>query len=320
MTDFCILGSGVAGSTIASLLKKRYSVHVIEKARGPGGRASNKKLKKNFNFDHGVQYISPKSQIFTKYINKLVKKKLIKKWEGNHLDFTLEKKIKSNKFIGKKANNDFIKYQLKKIKQTFNRQIIKIERKNKIWEVTLNDKSKYFYKSIILTCPFPQLKKLAKKYLEKKMINLDIRMEPNITTMIAIKNQNLAPVSSLKFNDNILAWASHENSKKRFNTTSSLWTLQSTTSWATKMINKYKKDKKIENILVSKFIDLTGYKKNKIIFKKTHGWKYSYNLKRSPYKSYWNNKLKIGVCADWFIGPKVESAWLSANDLAKKIK
>ena len=69
-------------------------------------------------------------------------------------------------------------------------------------------------------------------------MNLNIRMEPNITTMIAIKNQNLAPVSSLKFNDNILAWASHENSKKRFNTTSSLWTLQSTTSWATKMINK----------------------------------------------------------------------------------
>ena len=86
------------------------------------------------------------------------------------------------------------------------------------------------------------------------------------------------------------------------------------------MINKYKKDKKIENILISRFINFTGYKKNKIIFKKTHGWKYSYNSKSSPYKSYWNNKLKIGVCADWFIGPNVESAWLSANDLAKKIK
>ena len=59
--------------------------------------------------------------------------------------------------------------------------------------------------------------------------------------------------------------------------------------------------------------------KNKIIFKKTHGWKYSYNSKGSPYKSYWDRKTRIGVCADWFIGSKVESAWLSANDLAKKI-
>ena len=41
--------------------------------------------------------------------------------------------------------------------------------------------------------------------------------------------------------------------------------------------------------------------------------------KGSPFKSYWDKKTRIGVCADWFIGSKVESAWLSANDLAKKI-
>ena len=57
-----------------------------------------------------------------------------------------------------------------------------------------------------------------------------------------------------------------------------------------------------------------------MIFRKTYGWKYSYSFHGSPYKSYWNIKLRIGVCADWLIGPKVESAWLSANDLAKKIK
>ena len=36
-------------------------------------------------------------------------------------------------------------------------------------------------------------------------------------------------------------------------------------------------------------------------------------------KSYWNNKLNLGVCADWFVGPRVEAGWISANDLFKKI-
>ena len=40
---------------------------------------------------------------------------------------------------------------------------------------------------------------------------------------------------------------------------------------------------------------------------------------RGPHESYWDRKTRIGVCADWFIGSKVESAWLSANDLGKKI-
>jgi len=25
------------------------------------------------------------------------------------------------------------------------------------------------------------------------------------------------------------------------------------------------------------------------------------------------------VCADWFVGPRVEAGWISANDLYKKI-
>ena len=44
-------------------------------------------------------------------------------------------------------------------------------------------------------------------------------MQPNITVkfmMIAFKNQKNLPISSIKFNDNILAWAANENSKKRF--------------------------------------------------------------------------------------------------------
>ena len=72
--------------------------------------------------------------------------------------------------------------------------------------------------------------------------------------------------------------------------------------------------------LISRFTNLTGFEKNKIIFKKIHGWKYSYNYEKTSYLSYWNEKYKLGVCGDWFNGPKVEDAWLSANDLAKKIR
>ena len=42
-------------------LSKKFSLDVYDKARGAGGRSSNKKLNKNESFDHGVQYISPKS-------------------------------------------------------------------------------------------------------------------------------------------------------------------------------------------------------------------------------------------------------------------
>ncbi len=320
MIDFCVLGSGIAGSTIANLLSKKYSVHVFDKARGPGGRSSNKRFKKNLSFDHGVQYISPKSKLFIKYIQKLHKNKILKIWDDNHLDFTFEKKPFSTKYIGRKANNDLVKYNLKNIKQTFASPIEKIDFKKYFWEITLKNKSKHQFKSLIITCPFPQLKKLAKSYLDKNILKMKVQMQPNITVMLALKNQKTLPISSIKFNDDILAWAANENSKKRFKSKINLWTLQATLKWSKKTINKYKNDKSIISELITRFIKLTGFEKNKIIFKRIHGWKYSYNYEKTPYLSIWNNKINLGICGDWFNGPKVENAWLSANDLAKKIK
>ena len=92
MIDFCVLGSGISGSTIANLLSKKYSTIVIDKAKGIGGRSSNKKINKLVSFDHGLQYFSPKSVNFKNYLKKLINKGILKHWDGNHIDLTLEKK------------------------------------------------------------------------------------------------------------------------------------------------------------------------------------------------------------------------------------
>ena len=320
MMDFCVLGSGVAGSTIANTLSKKYSVHVFDKARGPGGRSSNKRLKNKLSFDHGVQYINPKSRNFRQFIQKLSKNKILKIWNGNHLDFTFEKKLLAPKYIGIKANNAISKYYLEGIKLSFASQIIKVEYKKYFWEIMLSDNTKHQFKALILTCPFPQIKKLARKYLDKKVLNLKVQMQPNITAMVTFKNQKKIPISSIKFDDKILTWAANENSKKRFKSSLNLWTLQASLKWSKKTINKYKNDKTILNQLIARFVQLSGLEKSKIIHKKIHGWKYSYNYKKTPLLSSWNKKNQLGICGDWFNGPKVENAWLSANDLAKKIR
>jgi len=60
MKDFCIVGSGIAGSTIANLLSKKYSVEIFDKARGPGGRASNRRYKDNLSFANYLFRVSEK--------------------------------------------------------------------------------------------------------------------------------------------------------------------------------------------------------------------------------------------------------------------
>ncbi len=231
MSTYCVIGSGISGATISNLLNKKHSVDLYDKARGPGGRSSFKRLDKKIGFDHGVQYISPKSDEFKKFTTKL----------------------------------------------------------------------------------------LAKKFINHSFIKKKIKMDANITVMIKIKKTG-KNISSFLFDDEILGWAAKENSKLRFKSIYDLWTLQSTSKWANKKIMKNKENKDLNSkILINRFFDLTGIKKTNILFSLNHGWMYSSNSKSLKIKSYWNKKINLGVCADWFVGPRLEAGWISANDLFNKI-
>ncbi len=321
MSSFCVIGSGISGATIANLLNKKHTVDLYDKARGLGGRSSFKRLDNLRGFDHGAQYFSPKTIEFKRFTKKLIEKKILKIWGGNHKFLSDKKKEnkKHVKVIGKKGNNDISKYLLKNIRCYFQSELKKINFQNRKWNLVFNDGEIRNYENLILTCPFPQLKKLSKKYIKNSFIREKIKMDANITILIEIKKTNLG-YSSFLFNDRILGWAGYENSKKRFKSKSDLWTLQSTFNWANKKINQNKVLKKTNaKILIDKFFKLTGIKQTKILFSLNHGWKYSSNSKPLKLKSYWNSRLNLGVCADWFNGPRLESGWISANDLYKKI-
>ena len=322
MKDFCVIGSGIAGSTIAKLLSKKHTVEIFDKARGPGGRASNRRYKNGASFDHGLQYISPKSNDFKKFILVLQKKRVIKEWFGNHLDFTFKKEESSIKYIGTKGNNDICKYLIKDISTTYLSNITSVKFESDYWTITLNKGKKVFFKNLILTCPFPQLKKLCSKYLNKKILDINFQMVPNITVISAYKNSKHVPISTIRFNDPVIAWHSQENTKNRFKSNQILWTIQCTEKFSQQSINFFKKNKKkYEHFILKKFEELTGYQAKNAIFQNIHGWKYAYKKKEtSGLESFWLNKYKLGVCGDWFSGNKAEHAWLSANNLYFKTK
>ena len=321
MNEFCIIGSGISGATIANLLSKKNSVVLFDKARGPGGRASFKRVKGKTGFDHGTQYISPKTNEFKKFTQSLIKKQILKIWSGKHVFLNSKKKKnkKHLKIIGKNGNNDISKYLLKKINCNYQSELKKIYYKNKSWYLLFDNGKFRSYKNLILTCPFPQLKKLSRKFINNSFLSKSLKMDANITTMIAIK-KNKKSNSSFLFEDSVLGWAGNENSKKRFKSKYDLWTLQSTFTWANKKINQNKNNKKKNSkIMIDKFFKLSNIKKTRINYSLNHGWKYSSNSRPFKIKSYWDPKKKLGVCADWFVGPRLESGWISAQDLFKKI-
>jgi len=318
MIDFCILGAGISGSTIANLLKKKYSVLVVDKAKGVGGRASNKKINKKISFDHGLQYFTARNNLFKNYLNKLIKKRVLKEWHGNHIDFTFDHPKNRKKIIGVKGNNDLNKFLLKGINTELDNEITRIIFNGKNWKI-IGKRRDYYAKSLIVSFPYYQAIKLARKYLSKKISKLNVKMEPNITLLLEQKSNKEVPFSSLRLNNKIIAWIANENSKNRFSSSAIYWTIQSSIKFSKKIINVYKKDKIFySNQMIKEFVKIFNIK-NKLKLIKIHGWKFSYSRFNTGVNCFWNQKFNIGVCGDWFIGPNAESAWLSANNLFNEI-
>ena len=322
MLDFCIIGSGISGSTIANYLKKYYSVKVFDKARGVGGRSSFKRFKGRIGFDHGLQYLSPRSKEFKSFTNKLIQKKILKHWRGNHefLNQKVKRDKKHTKLIGVKGNNDISKFLLKNINCNFQSELSGIKRQKDYWHLRFKDNKHIYSKNLILSIPFPQAKKLSSKFVKTKLFKNNVIMNSSLTVLL-MTNKTGNKFSSFFTNDADLGWVSYENSKKRFKFDKDLWVLQSTFEYGKKYTDNYRNKKKnFTNYLINKFKKLTKIKIKKIYFTHIHGWKYSSNSKPLNTQSYWDKKIGLGLCGDWFGGPRLENGWLSAKDLFKKIK
>lgn len=316
-----LIGAGFSSAVLSRLIKYK-NLTIFDKARGPGGRSSTRRVDKIGVFDHGLQFISPENVEFTKFLDSNLQGH-IKKWEGDFIDFDNGQKLidkKNTKYIGINGNSDFVK-NLISVQSFYEKELISINRSDNLWTLEFKDKSIEKCSSLILTIPFEQCQKIIKP------LNIPLKfngnMEPNLTTMIAL-NKNLSLLTSgFKFTKNsILGWAANETSKLRPNNNDQLelWTLQSSTSFAKKKHKNYKIEKKeIMNLMISEFFRVFNITDIGVVHGDIHGWLYAFKKENFLQNFYWNKEMKLGICGDWMCGPKAEDAWNSASKLADQI-
>ena len=66
-----VIGSGLSGITVATLIKKGNNVEIFEKSREVGGRMSTRK-EPPFTFDHGAQFFKIKTTEFENFVSDLL--------------------------------------------------------------------------------------------------------------------------------------------------------------------------------------------------------------------------------------------------------
>jgi renalase len=319
MNKTVIIGSGFSSAVLTRTLDLNNNTTIFDKSRGPGGRSSTRRVENVGFFDHGLQFISPKTEEFDFFLNQYLES-YIKEWKGDFRLFEENKKIDKKKYIGKLGNNDFVKNLIDSEVHYF-KELSSVERVSNKWILQFKDKSIQECEKLILTIPLEQCQKITGSL--GLNLNFEGSMEPNLTAMIGFKKPLGLRSCGIKFQKNsILRWAANESSKLRIGNNESLelWTLQSSLDFANKYCHIYRdKKEEVMELMTREFTALLKIQNAEVAHKDIHGWLYAFKKKSFSEKFYWNSDIKLGICGDWMCGSKAEDAWSSATLLANQI-
>ncbi|MEG4111924.1 MULTISPECIES: FAD-dependent oxidoreductase [unclassified Microcoleus] len=236
MFDVAVIGAGMAGLSCAQRLRQAgYSVAVVEKSRGAGGRVATRRVQ-GTRADHGARYLEPQGDAVQGLIEVLVDRDLLKLWTDTVWEFRQGKlsAIASSCYVPPAGMNAIGKYLAEGVEIWFGRRVQAISTTdNQMWHLSLEvtDRNLEFpqeliAKAVVVAIPAPQALIFLNSEMGFSPNFIDklrsVEYDPCITVMagypVAKQHDlnNLNPQwKSVSFPDNAdLAWIGWDSSKR----------------------------------------------------------------------------------------------------------
>tara|TARA_Y100001934_G_scaffold55055_1_gene67869 strand:- start:282 stop:1205 length:924 start_codon:yes stop_codon:yes gene_type:complete len=298
--DVIIVGAGISGTFMSSLLKQQQkSVLIIEKSGGIGGRFSTKPINSEI-VDYGCQYLNPKTEVFHNLINNLRDLGLI-----SEVNLDADKSV----FISHFGMNKIPQYLARKTSVITNTMVKKIKRNINRWEV-ITDTGNFSSTSVVLTMPLHQAETLLQKS-EIENFKLPIVNYLDFHTCTFISNNH--GIDDIIIKNESFPWICN-NSKKGLRNSSDVFTVNvnRAISQGIKNLSSYDKSQTIKKLLYDfGFANITGLN--------IHYWRYAFSNNQNNPDYLFDEDIGLGICGDSFSIGKVDGAIKSAVKLSSKL-
>jgi hypothetical protein len=307
---FAIVGAGMAGLACAdALVMQGHSVTLFDKARGPGGRMSTRRLATPIgeaSFDHGAQYFTARDPAFQAVVADWAARDVAQPWPVAGYDA----------WVGVPAMNAVVRDMAARHDAHFGVMVQGIARAGRGWRVIGNDLPAGIFDAVIVAVPAEQAAALLGPVdLAMARCALMARSQPCWTAMYAFAAP-LTTALTIVRDGGPIGWAAR-NSAKPGRGAVEAWVVQGHGAWSAQHLED--DPVVVMRLLLAALAEALGYDLPPPIESAAHRWRYAMSAGFGD-GALWNAQLGIGACGDWLLGPRVESAWLSGTALAAAIR
>ncbi len=319
ITKIAVVGAGIAGLTIAKKLTNRgFSVDIFDKGRAVGGRMSSRRTQWGY-LDHGTQYFTVKNPVFQDFLAQ--NKKFVKVWTGKFACWrdgeltTIEPE--NSRYVPTLAMNNLCKNMAIGLNVKLQTRIIRLEKGQK-WILIDENQQKYSdYDYVMITAPPIQTIDLLANHTTITESISKLKMFPCYSLMLVPENKLDLAFDAIEFQHPILRWIAANDSKPSRGEKGSI-IIQSNLTWTE--INLEKSKDSVGKILKNTAADILNIQFNHSLYESVHLWRYAISKQPNDQGYYLDKSNNIGVCGDWCLNGKVESAFLSGHFLAEEIR
>lgn len=315
MTRIAIIGAGLAGLVVARELHAGHDVTVFEKARGVGGRMSTR-YAGDFRFDHGAQFFTAKDKAFQAYLQPMIDAGVVAPWHARFAEITGTEMTHQRQwgdefphYVGVPGMNAVQKYLADGLRLRTASEVIRCERVNGHWQLQLSDSTRFDADWLIVTAPMPQARELLRSSID---IGTSQPMKACYAMMLGFADDLQTDFDAARVLDADISWVSRNNTKPGRPPEPTV-VVHATNAWADAHVDGDIDE--VQKHLAAELKRTTGIDASTAAFATTHRWRFANIDKQTGPTCLFDADLQLGVCADWLIRGRVESAFQSARDL-----
>lgn len=320
-TSIAIIGTGIAGITLAQALVPYANVTIFEKSRGLGGRMASRR-REGFAFDHGAQYFTARSPAFRAVAEAAVEAGHAGIWpRAVHTlksgGLLTDNRQPEPRYIGLPGMSGFANGLADGLEIRKQTTVAGLQQCGHGWALTDGEGQDLGrFDTVISTAPAPQTIRLMPETFSGHDALAIVRMSGCFTLMIGLDVPLHLDFHAARIEDDILSWIAVEDSKPGRRDKLAL-TIHSRNDWAEANLERDRDEVKSE--MLASLKRLLGLDFSNAAWLDLHRWRYANVEEPASQPFLFDEALGLGACGDWCLGNRVEAAVESATALSTRM-
>jgi predicted NAD/FAD-dependent oxidoreductase len=256
-------------------------------------------------FDMGAQYFTVRSPPFAEAVSRWVTAGHVAPWPA----------AGPEAWVGTPSMTAPLKSMAERLDISWNSFVAGLSREADGWRLHLKDGEIHPFDAVVIALPAEQatpfLALTDPSFFKRNALS---QTSPCWTAMYAFSTPLSVSVPIFR-KQGVVSWAAR-NSAKPGRGALETWVVQADHDWSRRHLEDA--PDAIAETLLDALLSLTGDQGRPVLAQSAHRWRFALSTALGL-DCLWNEAIGLGVCGDWLMAPRVESAWISGSSLAGRI-